>query len=180
MRQQPLVLVLLILVIIVVLNREHCRRAALPVFFAEETKPCLVELGCGFFDTMERHIIDVNDLEGVMKMTSLGRGQKSLRQYLACSALRPGQSIDLVSKNRDVPRLTVSYMGAAKQIALGIALHPDQMTEDDWQILPGIGPSLAALIILDRQENGDFVALENLKRVKGISRKKIAQWRSFF
>lgn len=40
--------------------------------------------------------------------------------------------------------------------------------------LPGIGPSLAEAIVADREANGRFNSIEDLKRVKGIGAKKFA------
>jgi competence protein ComEA len=59
-------------------------------------------------------------------------------------------------------------------------LHPDRMSFDDWQFLPGIGEALARRMELNRQENGDFVSLEGLLRVKGVGIKSIERWRIFF
>ena len=47
----------------------------------------------------------------------------------------------------------------------------------DWRAfdnLPGIGPSLAEAIVADREANGRFNSIEDLKRVKGIGEKKFA------
>jgi competence protein ComEA len=54
------------------------------------------------------------------------------------------------------------------------------MVGDDWQALPGIGPKLAERIEVDRQKNGEFASLEDLKRVSGIGKKRIEAWRIFF
>lgn len=41
--------------------------------------------------------------------------------------------------------------------------------------LPGIGPATAEKIVADRQSNGPFASVEDLKRVSGIGDKKYAQ-----
>ena len=41
----------------------------------------------------------------------------------------------------------------------------------DLQLLPGIGPTLADRILLERQLNGRFEAVEDLDRVPGIGPK---------
>ena len=43
--------------------------------------------------------------------------------------------------------------------------------------LPGIGPVLAERIVKERQARGRYLTLEDLKRVKGISRKLLEQIR---
>jgi competence ComEA-like helix-hairpin-helix protein len=44
----------------------------------------------------------------------------------------------------------------------------NQATFQELEILHGIGPDKAGLIIADRQEKGDYTRLEDLKRVEGI------------
>lgn len=45
---------------------------------------------------------------------------------------------------------------------------------DQLQQLNGVGPALAQRIIADRQANGPFKTVEDLKRVSGIGDKKFA------
>lgn len=45
----------------------------------------------------------------------------------------------------------------------------------EFDNLPGIGPSLAHKIIADRDTNGRFDSVEDIKRVKGIGEKKFAE-----
>lgn len=47
-------------------------------------------------------------------------------------------------------------------------------TVDQLQQLNGVGPALAQRIIADRQANGSFKTVEDLKRVSGIGDKKFA------
>ena len=47
-------------------------------------------------------------------------------------------------------------------------------TVDQLQQLNGVGPALAQRIIADRQANGPFKTVEDLKRVSGIGDKKFA------
>ncbi len=71
-------------------------------------------------------------------------------------------------------------MPASHRVSMGIPLHPDRMSLDDWQFLPGIGEALASRIELNRQKYGDFVSLEGLARVQGIGLKSIEKWQVFF
>ncbi|MEM7476226.1 MAG: helix-hairpin-helix domain-containing protein [Planctomycetota bacterium] len=41
-------------------------------------------------------------------------------------------------------------------------------TEAQLRALPDIGPQMAARIILDREENGEFQSVDNLARVRGM------------
>jgi competence protein ComEA len=72
------------------------------------------------------------------------------------------------------------WMPARQRLALGIPLHPDRMSREDWVTLPGIGEKLAAEIERDRQNYGDFGRFEALERVKGIGPAKLKALRPFF
>jgi competence protein ComEA len=71
-------------------------------------------------------------------------------------------------------------MPASQRMALGIPLHPDRMSGEDWEALAGIGPRMALAIEEDRQRNGDFGSLARLQRVKGVGPKRLAGWEQFF
>lgn len=94
--------------------------------------------------------------------------------------LQTGESLDLVPAVGGAVSLHRKMLPAKQRILLGLPLHPDQMTQEDWQALPGLGPKLAELIERDRQENGDFGSLLGLSRVKGIGPLKIKSWEKFF
>lgn len=91
-----------------------------------------------------------------------------------------GQRLDFFCNSLNFLDISYSWMPASKRMALAIPLHPQRMNQEDWQALPGIGPRLAARIEEDRQLNGDFGALEELMRVRGIGPKRINDWRSYF
>jgi len=72
------------------------------------------------------------------------------------------------------------YMSAEARMLLGIPLHPERMSRDDWQALPGIGEKLAEAIERDRQKNGDFGSLAALRRVKGGGPGRLKSWEKYF
>ena len=47
-------------------------------------------------------------------------------------------------------------------------------TAAELDALPGIGPATAEKIVADREANGPFSAIEDIKRVSGIGEKKYA------
>jgi len=52
-------------------------------------------------------------------------------------------------------------------------LNLNTATAEDLQMIPGIGPVLAERIVTYRQENGDFLAINELKNVQGIGDKTL-------
>ena len=51
-------------------------------------------------------------------------------------------------------------------------LNINKATEQEFQDLPGIGPSLASKIIEYRNKNGKFLSVEDIKNVNGIGESK--------
>lgn len=58
--------------------------------------------------------------------------------------------------------------GAAAYGGNSAVLDINRADQRELEILPGIGPALAARIIADRKDKGPFKSLEELDRVKGI------------
>jgi competence protein ComEA len=52
-------------------------------------------------------------------------------------------------------------------------------TETQLEDLPGIGPTLAAAIVAERERNGPFRSADDLTRVHGIGEGRLAQLRDF-
>jgi competence ComEA-like helix-hairpin-helix protein len=67
----------------------------------------------------------------------------------------------------------------ASQLVLGQKIDLNRASEKDLEVLPGIGPKMAATIIQDRKERGPFLKLEDLRRVKGFKEKKFLQIKAF-
>lgn len=59
--------------------------------------------------------------------------------------------------------------------ALAQAVNLNTADEQELAELPGIGPKLATSIVTDREENGPFLAVEDLARVPGVSSGIIAK-----
>lgn len=80
-----------------------------------------------------------------------------------------------------VPDGTDSAEGQAGQADADAAGKVNINTADQTllETLPGIGPSLAAAIVSEREAGGDFTSIEDLMRVPGIKEGKLAQLRSF-
>lgn len=70
------------------------------------------------------------------------------------------------------PSSSVSEGGAGDQDGAQPLVSINTATADELDTLPGVGPSTAAAIVEDREQNGPFSALEDLMRVSGIGEKK--------
>jgi competence protein ComEA len=57
-------------------------------------------------------------------------------------------------------------------------LNINTATEEQLEVLPGIGPSLAAAISESRRLEGRFTSVDDLERVKGISARMVDEIRS--
>ena len=62
--------------------------------------------------------------------------------------------------------------------AVAGTLDLNRATEQEFEVLPGIGPVLAERIVEYRQARGAFQDIEQLRRVKGIGKKKFDRIRS--
>ena len=120
-------------------------------------------------------------VSGVIELTGVaGRAPELLADPLAESRLYDGASVELYEKKGESMALSVGWLSARQRLALGVALHPDRMSQEDWVALPGIGEKLAGQIELDRQKYGDFGSLAALERVKGIGPAKLKVLQPFF
>ncbi len=120
-------------------------------------------------------------VSGVIELTGMAsRAPELLVDPLAESRLYDGASVDIFENNGESRVLSVGWLSARQRLALGVALHPDRMSQEDWVALPGIGEKLAGQIELDRQKYGDFGSLAALERVKGIGPAKLKALQPFF
>jgi competence protein ComEA len=123
---------------------------------------------------------DGNILADVNKLTGGRGGVKSPVVGDKNRRLSNGDAIVYGEIGGYLAVIAVEKMPAAESVLLGIPLDPDSMSVTDWEALPGIGPSLAKAIVLDRQNNGNFHDLEGVSRVPGIGPGKIRTVQRFF
>ncbi len=177
---QLLLIALLLTIFSVNLNRTFSQQEEGPVFLVENSQIVTVELGIGFDESSIHQFIDGSTLLDVIKLTGRPLSASVRHEQVLTDALQSGQRIDLTVKNDHIDELRVTWMPAAKRIALGIALHPDRMNQQDWQVLPGIGKKMAMRIEQNRQNYGDFGTFWNLKRVPGLGEKRLTSWNQYF
>ena len=64
-------------------------------------------------------------------------------------------------------------------LALGQPLPLNTTSATELEALPGVGPSLAAAIVSDREARGPFSTLDELDRVRGVGPAKLAALRPY-
>jgi len=69
-----------------------------------------------------------------------------------------GMALTIIENRQGIKEVRADWMPARQRLALGIILHPDRMSREDWVALPGIGEKLAAQIEWERQNYGVLVA----------------------
>ena len=139
-----------------------------------------VELGAGFAEQAVHQFIDGSTWRDVINMTDFSLALNGQQSAGLQESVPTGSKIDLLIKERQIKGFELSWMSAAKRIALGIPLHPDRMSTADWQVLPGIGEQMAQRIENNRQKYGDFGVFSNLKRVSGLGKKRLSHWNQYF
>lgn len=69
--------------------------------------------------------------------------------------------------DRSVPKI--------KEESIASPVNINNARKDDLVRLPGIGEAMAERIIMYREENGPFTSVDELRRVRGIGKKKLAK-----
>jgi competence protein ComEA len=116
----------------------------------------------------------------VIKLTTLGSIAGIRDKALLARELMSGDIIEVTGNDAHSPAISLKNMKASERMLLGIPLLPDQMDAEDWDSLPGVGPTLAKNIVEDRQNNGVFCSLEAVQRVPGMGEKKIKSIKKYF
>ena len=94
-------------------------------------------------------------------------------------------ALNLAAPVEDGLRIVVPARGTIVPTEAGAAaavagmLDLNHASAVDLEQLPGIGPSLAAAIVLYREENGPFLAVEDLINVPGIGPTRLSQLRDW-
>lgn len=170
----------LVLILSVVSWSRFAHVAGEPAFLREPVE-VWVQLGDGFSGSgLARQYVDECRLGGVIELTGYALNSTVLEKYPMGTLIESGRRIDLIVQGSEIQSISFSWMPASQRVVLGIPLHPDCMTQIDWEYLPGIGEKMAARIENNRQKNGDFGSFEGLLRVKGLGSGKLAAWREFY
>jgi len=152
-----------------------------PAFLSAATPGVkLVEFGSGFCPEGVYQIIDGKLTESAKNLTSCLAADQGLFERLKNTPFQQGERLEIIQSNGQPVHLRRSWMAAAKRLSVGVRLHPDSMSYQDWLDIPGIGPVIAGKIEIDRQNNGDFECLNNLRRISGVGNQRIEKFKRFF
>jgi len=143
-------------------------------------KGTLVFLGKGFPEQGMHHFYDDPTPLSVIQMTLPNTSFRGEGTSDMLTPLRPGEALELLSESGKPIEIKRFWTPSETRMAFLIPLHPDRMSLQDWEALPGIGPKLALRIEENRQKFGDFGSLEKLGRVKGLGRRLIQRLKIFF
>ncbi|SDL34890.1 competence protein ComEA [Geoalkalibacter ferrihydriticus] len=171
---------LVFLLLILTVGRQVFPRERLPAVPVFQPDEILIELGLGVERPGIYQFSDAQILKSVISLTNLDCVRDFPHDWPSGASPESGQRLDLFCNKSNLLDISLAWMPASKRMALGIPLHPERMSQADWQALPGIGPRLATRIEEDRQMNGGFGDYEALIRVPGIGPKRIADWRGYF
>ncbi|MFT3921766.1 MAG: helix-hairpin-helix domain-containing protein [Myxococcales bacterium] len=61
----------------------------------------------------------------------------------------------------------------------GQGIDPNRATAAEFELLPGVGPSLARRLVEARTAQGPFRSAQDLRRVKGVGVKTLARFERF-
>jgi competence protein ComEA len=142
---------------------------------------------------------------GVVRLPATARVFDAIREAGGAAPGADLERLNLAAKLGDGARVAVPLSGqrppavdpAAVSGAVGGAADPSAVgsidangdpnapvnintaTESELEDLPGIGPTLAAAIIAEREQRGPFRSPDDLTRVHGIGEGRLAQLRDF-
>ena len=100
---------------------------------------------------------------GLLSLAGLLQNPSQSTQSEASLAGQAGTSLERLPEPQPVTVADVGHVDINRGSA------------EEFQRLPGIGPILAERVIRYRRENGKFVSVRDMQRVKGIGAKRFAQ-----
>ena len=111
----------------------------------------------------------------ILFLLLLGVAGQGVRWAVGRPGEPPGQVALMPVERRGSPTAhRDSAQAAARPMATGETLDPDQATVAELLRLPRVGPALARAIVADREARGPFQSLAGLDRVAGVGPKLLA------
>jgi competence ComEA-like helix-hairpin-helix protein len=81
-----------------------------------------------------------------------------------------------IKLGRDLRVVSIEKIKGTQLISAGRRIDVNVADVEDLTAVPGIGPRLAERIIGQRDERGRFSGIEELGKIRGIGKKKLAGW----
>lgn len=122
---------------------------------------------------------DAPSVETVIKMAGGPRPLPDEGRELMQKRVSGGDVINITGCD-GLNSLKTERMKTVELIALGLPLSINDMTREDWEKLPSIGPALAAEIERYRQIHGGFATYKELEKVSGIGKRKMETLEAYF
>ena len=108
----------------------------------------------------------------ILLLLLLGVAGQGLRLLVGRPGAPPGEAALMPAERRGSPTAhRDSALAAARPLAPGETIDPEQASLQDLLRLPRVGPGLARAILADRAAKGPFRDLQGLDRVPGIGPK---------
>lgn len=109
----------------------------------------------------------------LVALLAVGSGVQMYKRFYPSSAPSYSLEIDTVSVANVAP------FKSAPQTKLDLGIDPNSAPQEDLELLPGVGPSLARQIIAYREKNGPFRSADDLARVSGVGPKTVERIRAY-
>ncbi|MEW6326305.1 MAG: helix-hairpin-helix domain-containing protein [Thermodesulfobacteriota bacterium] len=95
--------------------------------------------------------------------------------HLLSQKVPTGTRLLVTSKPDGTNEIKIIPMTNPERLLLGIPMPLNTASEQDLELIPGIGPQLAWSIIIFREQNGPYKDVADLMNVKGIGEKKLKE-----
>jgi competence ComEA-like helix-hairpin-helix protein len=106
-----------------------------------------------------------------VKLMTYGKREFNVKPVgVLATKLHNGDSIEFNETDQNIVEIKINKMSYVESSLVGIPLELNQLTGDDWSLIPGIGPGMATAIVSNRQKYGAFAGIDDLQRVPGIGK----------
>ncbi|WP_408997935.1 ComEA family DNA-binding protein [Syntrophus buswellii] len=120
-------------------------------------------------------------LSDLLSMLGIGRSSQA-RDASSPDLSMPlddGIRIHVTTGNSQRSSIAVERMAASKRLALSRPIDVNRASLEELILVPGIGEKTALKIIAARNRSGGFRRLEDLMKIKGIKRKRLARLKTY-
>lgn len=109
-------------------------------------------------------------LKAVMDQAGVPNAKRHCSGVVLDSVLPSGSRVDFRNTSRGIA-VNPGEMSSFYRMTLGMPVLLNDASADGLTAIPGIGPGLAASIVVEREKRQGFESLDELTEISGISRK---------